>query len=205
MDLDLAERLGKYATPTLFEVSPQVSALPPTIAPVYRPIHMWGSAYPVLASTGDNSTVHLAVADAPPGSVLVVATGRDTQRGYWGEILMEAALARGIRGLVIDGGVRDTKAMRDRLFPIFCPAVSIPGTTKSRRGVLNQPVMIAEVLVRPGDFIVGDDDGVVVIPSEAASQVLKDAEARVQKEAWIIERVRKGELTIDLFNLRGEP
>jgi 4-hydroxy-4-methyl-2-oxoglutarate aldolase len=203
-ELELAGELAKYATPTLFEVCPQVGALAPVIAPLYRPIHLWGAAYSVLTSTGDNSAIHLAVAKAPEGSVLVVATGQDTQRGYWGEILMEAALARGIRGLIIDGGVRDTKVIRGRSFPIFCAAVAIPGTSKGRGGVLNQPVMITQVLIRPGDFIVGDDDGVVVIRPEDAIRVVEAAEIRAQKETQIIEKVKRGELTVNLFNLESE-
>jgi 4-hydroxy-4-methyl-2-oxoglutarate aldolase len=199
---ELAETLGRYATPTLFEVSPHVSALSPSIAPLYRPIQLWGPAYPLLTRTGDNAVIHDAVACAPSGSIIVVATGRDAQRGYWGEVLMEAALARGIRGLVLDGGVRDTRIMRERAFPVFCGATSIRGTTKTGSGVLNEPVMISEVLIRPGDFMVGDDDGVVVVPAEIAAQVVETAEARAQKETHFIQKIKEGELTINLFGLR---
>lgn len=198
----LAQKLGGYATPTLFEVSPCVSALSPSIVPLYRPIQMWGPAYPVLTRTGDNAVIHDAVACAPPGSIVVVATGRDTQRGYWGEVLMEAALARGIRGLVLDGGVRDTRIIRKRAFPVFCGATSISGTTKTGSGLLNEPVMISEVLIRPGDIMVGDDDGVVVVPAEIAAQVVETAEARVQKETHLIQKIKEGELTINLLGLR---
>lgn len=202
-ELALEEKLANYATPTLFEVSSQVLALAPIIAALYRPIRLFGPAYTVLASTGDNSAIHLAVAKAPRGSVLVVATGHDIRRGYWGEILMEAALARGIRGLVTDGGVRDTRAIRERSFPVFCAAVAIPGTTKGRNGLLNQPIMVSEVLIHPGDFVVGDDDGVVIIQREAAPQVLEAAEARVQKEAQIVEKIKQGQLTTTLFDLKS--
>ena len=202
-ELEVAERLGRYATPTLFEVSREVGALSSAIAPLYRSIHLCGPAYPVLARTGDNSAIHRAVADAPSGSVIVVATGQDTQRGYWGEVLMEAAFARGIRGLVMDGGVRDTRAMRERPFPVFCASISIAGTTKTGSGSTNVPVMIAQVLVRPGDFVVGDDDGVVIVPPEIADQVLEAVEVRVRKEASILQKIREGELTVDLFGLRN--
>jgi len=202
--LELAEKLGKYATPTLHEVSSEVRPLAPAIFPLYRPVHLWGPAFPVLTITGDNRTIHFALAKVPSGSVLTVATGQDTHRGYWGEILMEAAIARGVRGLVIDGGIRDTRTMRERAFPVFCGAIAIQGTVKSRLGVLNQPVIIGQVLIRPGDFVVGDDDGVVVIPLAVASQVLEAAEARVQKETRIIQRVKQGELTVDVFDLRSK-
>jgi 4-hydroxy-4-methyl-2-oxoglutarate aldolase len=200
---NLRDEIGKYSSATLFEASPQVASLSGTIVPLYRPIRMVGLAYPVLVQTGDNSTIHLAVAKAPFGSVLVVATGQDTRRGYWGEILMEAALARGICGLVIDGGVRDTAAIRERSFPVFSGATAIPGTTKDRPGLLNRPVMVAGVLVRPSDIVVGDDDGVVVIPSQSVGKVLRAAKARVAKELAIIERIKVGQLTVDIFNLRS--
>lgn len=201
LELALDERLGQYATPTLCEVSPSVHALAHSIAPLYRPIRLWGLAYPVMVRTGDNSAIHRAVSRAPSGSVIVVATGQDTLRGYWGEILMEAALARGIRGLVIDGGVRDTRAIRERLFPVFCGATSIAGTTKTGPGVFNQAIMITQVVVRPGDFVVGDDDGIVIVPPEITPQVLGAAEARVQKEAQIVQKIKEGVLTVDLFDL----
>jgi 4-hydroxy-4-methyl-2-oxoglutarate aldolase len=203
-ELELAERLAKFATPTLYEVSPRVQALLPSTAPLYRPIQLWGKAYPVLTATGDNAAIHRAVAKAPEGSVLVVATGQDTTRGYWGEVLMEAALAKGIRGLIIDGGVRDANVLRERLFPVFCGAVAIPGTSKDRVGILNQPLMIAQALIRPGDFIVGDGDGVVVVQADVATEVLEAAEARVQKELRMIERIRLGESTLDLLNVKNE-
>lgn len=200
---DLVDSLGQYATPTLFEASPQlVSALAPAIAPLFKPINVVGRAYPVLAGPGDNLAVHWALAEAPAGSVLVVATGGNTTQGLWGEILMEAALARGIRGLITDGAVRDTRAIRERRFPIFCAAVAIPGTIKHWPGVLNQPVTIGQTVVNPGDYIVGDDDGVVVIPPEAARETIERAQARVEKENQIIQRIRRGELTVDLLNLR---
>jgi 4-hydroxy-4-methyl-2-oxoglutarate aldolase len=201
--MDLSVELGNFATPTLFEASPQVAALSGAISPLFRPIRLCGPAYTVATVTGDNSAIHWAVAEAQPGTVLVVATGQDTSRGYWGEVLMEAALARGIRGLVIDGGVRDTRAMRERGFPVFSAATAIPGTEKNRPRPLKQPVTIMQVLIRPGDFVVGDDDGVVIIPSETTTLVLQAAKATVKKEIEIIEKLNQGELTVDLINLRS--
>src|SRR5688572_8437242 len=120
-DRDVAKQLGAYATPTLFEAAPTsdggVAALSPPIGPLYRPIHVFGRAFPVLAAAGDNLALHLAVAEAPAGSVLVVATGPADRWGFWGDILTEAAIARGIRGLVTDGRVRDSRSIRERQFP----------------------------------------------------------------------------------------
>lgn len=202
--MNRAEGLGSYATPTLFEASPVVRPLPPRIAPLYRPLQLHGPTYPVSAQPGDNLAVHLALAEAPAGSVLVVKTGAEVERGFWGEIMTEAALARGIRGLVTDGAVRDTRALRRLEFPVFCAGVAIRGTTKNDRGLLNQPVVLGEVTIRPGDIIVGDDDGVVVVPADSALDVMEKAEARVRKETGFIERLRRGELTLDLLNLRND-
>lgn len=200
---DLAQELGKFATPTLLEASAAVAALCPSIAPLYRPIGLCGPAYTVLASPGDNLAVHLALAEAPAGSVLVVATGPETQKGAWGEIMTRAALARGIRGLVTDGAVRDTRAIRRLGFPVFCAGIAIPGTTKCDRGVRNEPVMLGGLTVRPADFMVGDDDGVVVVAADRVDEALEKAGARARKEAGLIKRLRRGELTLDLLNLRG--
>jgi 4-hydroxy-4-methyl-2-oxoglutarate aldolase len=201
-ELNLAVELGKFGTPTLAEVSGEVMALSPLVAPLYRPIQLAGVAYPVLLGAKDNLAAHFAVAEAPSGAVLIAATGQETQVGFWGEVLTVAALARGIRGLVTDGAVRDVRAIRDISFPIFCAGIAIPGTIKSFPGLLNEPLAIGEVTIRPGDLIVGDDDGVVVVRREAASDVLEKAKARTAKEAAFIKRLREGELTIDLYDLR---
>lgn len=201
---NLVAELGKFGTPTLAEVSSDVLALAPTIAPLYRPIQLAGVAYPVVLGAKDNLAAHFAVADAPSGSVVVAATGQETQVGFWGEVLTEAALARGIRGLVTDGAVRDVRAIRDISFPVFCAGVAIPGTIKSFPGLLNEALAIGGVTIRPGDFIVGDDDGVVVVRREGAGAVLEKAKARTAKEIAFIKRLREGELTLDLYDLRDK-
>jgi 4-hydroxy-4-methyl-2-oxoglutarate aldolase len=203
-ELNLVAELGKFGTPTLAEVSPEALALSPTIAPLYRPIQLAGIAYPVLLGTKDNLAIHFAVAEAPPGSVLVAVTGREIHAGFWGEVLTEAARARDIRGLVTDGAVRDVRAIRDISFPVFCAGIAIPGTIKNFTGLLNEALALGDVTIRPGDFIIGDDDGVVVVRREAGSDVLEKAEARTAKELAFIKRLRDGELTIDLFDLRGK-
>jgi 4-hydroxy-4-methyl-2-oxoglutarate aldolase len=197
----MASDLAKFSAPTLYEVSQSVLALGSALKPLYLPIQLAGPAYTVLAAPQDNLAIHRALAECPPGHVLVVATGRDSAHGFVGEIMMEAALARGVAGLVIDGGVRDTRAMRDR-FPVFCGGVAIPGTAKRWPGVLNEPVVIDDVLIHPGDWIVGDDDGVVVVREAEANDVAAKARARVLAETSIIEGLRGGKLTIDLLDLR---
>ena len=200
---DLIAELGKFGAPTLAEVSSDVVVLPPTVAPLFRPIQLAGVVYPVQLGPQDNLAAHFAVAEAPSGSVLVIATGREVRVGFWGEVLTEAALARGIRGLVTDGAVRDVRAIRERSFPIFCAGVAISGTVKKSTGRLNEPVTIGDTTVRPGDLILGDDDGVVVVRRAAAEYVLEQAKYRSEKETAFIKRLREGELTIDLYDLRG--
>lgn len=203
-ELDLVAELGKFGTPTLAEVSAEVLALSPTIAPLFRPIQLAGIAYPIQLGPRDNLAAHFAVAEAPSGSVLVIATGEEARVGFWGEVLTEAAIARGIRGLVTDGAVRDVRAIRDRSFPVFCAGVAIPGTAKNFAGLLNQPVSMGDVTIRPGDLILGDDDGVVAVRRDVAPDVLEKAKARTVKEMAFIKRLRDGELTIDLYDLRGK-
>ena len=201
----MTTRLSSYATPTLLESSTEVSAFPLAVRPLYRPLQVAGPAYPVHSEAGDNLAVHLALAEVPPGHVLVVATGGAVEYGFWGEIMTEAAIARGVAGLVTDGAVRDTSQIRQLRFPVFCSGVAIAGTTKQSPGRINQPVMIGDCRIRPGDIVVADDDGVVVVPGEAESDVMERARARVDKENNIIQRLKEGELTVDLLDLRRDP
>jgi 4-hydroxy-4-methyl-2-oxoglutarate aldolase len=199
--LDNSEVLA-YGTATLFEAYEGVRALSPSVAPLFRPILMCGPAFPVYSPAGDNLAVHLALAEAPSGSVLVVSTGGETNKGFWGEVMTEAALARGIAGLVTDGAVRDIKAIRDLKFPVFSSGVAIPGTRKRETGTRNMAIQLAGVTVFPDDIVVGDDDGVVVIPREMFPSAIQAAAARTQNESALISRLRQGELTMDLLNLR---
>lgn len=194
--------LKQFATATLWEVSPDVQSLE-GLRPLFTPIELCGPAYTVEATPGDNLPIHRALAEAPRGSVLVVATGGDTDRGWWGEVLMEAALARGIAGLVIDGSVRDTRLLRGKRFPIFSAGIAIPGTTKSWSGILNRPLTLGQVTIHPGDIIVGDDDGVLVVPTGIADEVGAKAQVRTEEEAALMQRLREGELTLDLLDLRN--
>jgi 4-hydroxy-4-methyl-2-oxoglutarate aldolase len=199
----LLRKLEEYGTPTLFESSLDVKALEPGIEPLYRPISMAGQAFTIITAREDNSSVHVALAEAPAGSILVVFTSGDTRHGLWGEIMTEAAMARGITGLVTDGGVRDSRAIRERGFPVFCANTAIPGTAKRSLGVLNTPVTIGGGTIRPGDIIIGDDDGLVVFSPELAPQLLELAEARRRRESEIMQRLKQGELTLDLLGLRA--
>jgi 4-hydroxy-4-methyl-2-oxoglutarate aldolase len=152
--------------------------------------------------SGDNLTLHAAIALGGPGDVIVAEVGDAVEGGYWGEITTVAAQARGVSGLVIDGGVRDVAAIRRLQFPVFCAAVSVKATVKRTLGNINCPIVCGGVLVRPGDLVLGDDDGVVVVAREQAESVLMAAIAREERESELIRRVQTGELTLDLLGLR---
>ncbi len=158
-------------------------------------------AYPVGCTPGDNLAVHVAVTTAPRGSVLVVDVGLVPDRGYWGEVLTTAAEAAGIVGLVIDGGVRDVAALEAHGFPVFSSTVALVGATKNQRGTVSAPVKVGDVPVRLGDWIVGDVDGVTVIPGEHLSAVIDAGRAREAKEAGFFTALRAGQTTVELLGL----
>jgi 4-hydroxy-4-methyl-2-oxoglutarate aldolase len=162
-----------------------------------------GPAFTVQGAGGDNLALHRAVYAAPAGSVLVVDVG-GAPFGHWGEVLAVAAQARQIAGLVVDGGVRDTTELGELGFPVFSRNNSVRGTRKLVRGVLGVEVRVGGVGVRPDDTVVGDADGVVVLPAEIAAAVVAQADLRVSQEQEIIRRLRAGETTLDLYQLDGD-
>lgn len=185
---------------TLYEASGLPCAVDPAIRPVWAGAAVAAPAFPVRCSPGDNLAIHLAVEQAPRGSVLVVTTD-DFIAGYWGEVLTVAAEAAGIVGLVIDGGVRDVAAMTRRRFPVFSRGISVRGTIKASAPSVGQPILMTGVQVAAGDLVVADDDGVVVLPNARVNDVLAAGEARVQKEADFMARLARGETTVDLLGL----
>ena len=199
---DILDSLGAISTATLHEAMDQRNTMWPTIRPLWRPLALCGPAFAVQARPGDNLATHWALMSAPAGSVLVITHEGDNSCGGWGEIASVAALARGLRGLVTDGAVRDSVACRELGFAIFSQGVSIRGTTKAFPGAVNVPIVCAGAFVRPGDYVVADEDGVVVISHEEALDVLRRARQREQREAEFMERLRAGELTVDLLGLR---
>jgi 4-hydroxy-4-methyl-2-oxoglutarate aldolase len=158
-------------------------------------------AYPVRCSTGDNLAVHVAVARAPQGCALVVDVGELRELGYWGEVLTTAALSRGISGLVIDGGVRDVVALQAHDFPVFSTTIALRGATKNRPGSIGTAVRVGDVAVEPGDWVVGDADGVVIVPGAALEAVLAAGRERAAKEDGFFRELRDGATTLDLLGL----
>ena len=196
--LESARRLG---TATLHEASGlPASAVDPALRPVWAGASVAGPAFPVECAPGDNLAIHLALEQAPRGSLLVVTAGGFIA-GYWGEVLTVAAETAGIAGLVIDGGVRDTAALAARHFPAFARGISVRGTRKVCAPSVGQPINLAGTPVAPGDLVVGDDDGVVVIPAGQVEATLASGSARAAKEEAIMEKLRQGRTTMDLFGL----
>jgi len=159
-----------------------------------------GPAYSVRCATADNLAVHAAVAEAPAGSVLVVAAD-PPERGYWGEVLTTAAEVRGIRGLVIDGGVRDVAALEAHGFPVFSALVALRGATKMSGGDIGGTVRVGDVDVHTGDWVVGDRDGVIVVARDDLRDTLERARVRADKETAMFAKLREGATTVELLGL----
>jgi len=200
MDRELLEEARRLGTATLHEASGQKGALPSAIKPIASTMRLAGPAFTVATPPGNNLWIHRALA-AAAGEVLVVVTSKHYEAGYWGDIMTVAALARGIAGLVIDGCVRDSEAIARLHFPVFARGLSIRGTRKdpTAAGYLQAPVTFGEVTVEPGDLVVGDADGVVVISRANVVEVFEKARERERREAEVIERLRKGETTLDIY------
>ncbi len=162
-------------------------------------------AFPVNCSTADNLAIHVAVAEAPAGSVLVVNVGHESARGYWGEVLTTGAEARGLRGLVIDGGVRDVDALEAHAFPVFSTMIALRGATKQEPGNVGGAAMVGDVEVAAGDWIVGDADGVTVVPHAHLDDVLGAGRARAEKEEHFFQELRAGRTTLQLLSLDDAP
>jgi 4-hydroxy-4-methyl-2-oxoglutarate aldolase len=196
----LTARLVAFDTATLYEAGGQRGALLPGITALSSERRVAGPALTVLTARGDNLALHAAVASARPGEV-IVAQCHDAQTGGWGEVLTVAAMARGIAALVVDGAVRDLDAIRELGFPVFARGTSISAATKVAPGHIRLPIDCGGQIVRPGDYVVADVSGLVVIEAEAVEQTLVAAAARVAKESRMMEQLRAGATTVDLLGL----
>ena len=201
-DAALIRRLGDAGVATVHEAQGRSGLLQPYMRPIYPSARLAASAVTVLCGAGDNLMIHAALAVVQPGDVLVVAMMSESTDGMFGDLLGESCRAHGVAGLVIDAGVRDTVELTSMGFPVWSRAISAQGTSKTIAGTVNRPIVCAGAAVQPGDVIVGDADGVVVVPRESAASVADAAETRLEREARSRERLKAGELGLDLYNLR---
>lgn len=200
---DLVAAAAGLSSASLHEAARRAGALPAILKPTHPAMRLCGRALPVRCPAGDNLWIHRALAEAQPGEVLVVETGAGAEFGYWGEIMATAAIARGLAGLVITGGVRDSLRLVELGLPTFSAGVCIRGTVKDPNGAgaVGEPVRIGEVVVRRGDLVFGDADGVVVLDPETAAAAVPAAAQRDADEVAILDQVRAGALTLDVYKL----
>lgn len=201
-DLEVITGLGDAGVATVHESAGRTGLLPPGIRPIQRGLSIAGSAVTVKCTAGDNLMVHAAVEVVQPGDVLVVAVSEPSTHGMFGELLATSLLARGCTGLIIDAGVRDTAELKEMGFGVWSRAVHAQGTVKESPGSVNVTVTIGGQSVKPGDVVVADDDGVVVVDRASATRVLQAAKDRTAREQRVRERLRRGELGVDLYGLR---
>ncbi|MDF5756928.1 dimethylmenaquinone methyltransferase [Spongiactinospora sp. TRM90649] len=197
----LTGELLELGTATLYEASGIDCALDPRVRPAWAGARVAGPAFPVVARPADNLPLHRALELAAPGEVLVVQAG-GAPHGYWGEVLAVAARRRGIAGLVIDGGVRDTERLAAIGFPAFSRWIAVHRTGKDDPGRLGEPTVIGGVPVARGDMVVADADGVVILPAAQVDATVRRSRERVAKEEHFLERIRAGESTMDLYGFR---
>jgi 4-hydroxy-4-methyl-2-oxoglutarate aldolase len=203
-DAGIVRLLGELGVATVHEAQSRGGLMRPYMRPIYPAARLAGTAVTVSCQPGDNLMIHASIDVVQPGDVLVVTTTAESTDGMFGELLAESCRAHGVLGLVIDAGVRDVAELTAMAFPVWSKAVSAQGTVKATAGSVNIPVVCAGALVHPGDVIVADQDGVVVVPSGLAADVAKLGEHRRAREERSRERLRSGEKGLDMYGLRGK-
>ena len=197
----LIDQLSTYPSATIHEAQGRLGALDSAIKPIDRDMSLCGPAFTVVCAPRDNIMLQVAISYAQPGDVIVVSAGEYTEAGSFGDVLANACLARGIAGLVTDTGVRDTQEIRRLGLPVFSRSVSIKGTVKETLAPINEPITVGGQVIRPGDIIRGDADGVVVIRKEDIDFAIQSAQTREDAEAGFIEQYKQGKTPIEVSNL----
>ncbi len=203
-EAEIIEALSTQGVATIHEAQGRIGLLNPYMRPIYPSAKVAGSAVTVSCQPGDNLMIHAAVEVCQPGDVLVVTTTSESTDGMFGDLLATSCQAHGIRGLIIDAGIRDVADLTTMYFPVWAKAISAQGTVKATPGSVNVDVVCAGAIIRPGDVVVGDIDGVVVIKREDAAAVAQLGQKRLEKESQSRAKLAAGELGIDFYGLRAK-